>query len=67
MNEEIKRLIGFYGSRTRLARALGVHRVAVTQWCDLGGLPPKRAIQVEVLTDGEFKAVDICARDNDEK
>lgn len=67
MNEEIKKLIDFYGSRSRLARALGVHRAAVTQWCDQGGLPPKRAIQVEQLTGGMFKAVDICVRDNDEK
>lgn len=55
----IEKVIGHFGSATKLACALGVNRSAVSQWVDEGFLPPYRAVQVERLTSGLFKAVDL--------
>lgn len=52
------KIIEHFGSRSALARALGVERAAVTQWLRFG-LPPARAIEIERLTGGLFKATDI--------
>ena len=51
-------IIQFFGSRAEMARALGVDRAAVTQW-GKDGLPPARAIEIEQLSQGRFKAVEI--------
>lgn len=67
MNLEIKRLIEFYGSQSKLATVLGVHRAAVNQWLVNGNLPPLRAIQIEMLTGGEFKAVDLNRENKDDE
>lgn len=53
-----QKIIEHFGSRSELARLLKVDRAAVTQWAK-DGLPPARAIEIEQLTMGEFKAVDI--------
>lgn len=66
MTTKINDLIEFYGSQSALAKVLGVSRVAVSQWCDAGSLPPLRAVQIEIITDGVFKAVDLCASEADE-
>jgi len=55
----IEEIISHFGSRAKLARLLEVDRSAVTQWCQDRAFPPKRAIQIEVLSDGKFKAKDI--------
>ena len=55
----IEKVIDRFGSASKLAKALGVHRSAISQWADCGYLPPYRAVQVERLTNGEFKAVDL--------
>ena len=51
-------VLGYFGTQSALAEVLGVDRAAVAQW-KIDGLPPARAIQIEALTDGAFKAVDI--------
>lgn len=53
-----EQIIAYFGSRSELARRLNVAPAAVTQWA-LEGIPPARAIEIEQLTGGEFKAVDI--------
>ena len=55
MDEVIK----YFGGQRGVAGALGVSDAAVSQWVAAGGLPPKRAIEVERLTLGLFRAVDI--------
>lgn len=57
--EELKRLVAHFGTQYKLAEALGVTESAVSQWISTGGLPARRAIKVEQLTKGEFKAIDI--------
>lgn len=61
--EEFKKVIEHFGSKSELARALGVHRVNVTQWEANGYFPPKRAIQIEKLTDGKFLAFGLIGED----
>ena len=51
-------LIEHFGTQAELARRLGVDRAAVNQWAKTG-LPARRAVEIERLTGGEFKAVDL--------
>lgn len=53
-----EKIIKHFGSRAELARLMGVDRAAVTQWAK-DGLPPARAIEIEQMSVGKFKAVDI--------
>ena len=62
INEIIRR----FGSQVELARQLGVTQAAVAQWVADEKVPSYRAIQIERITDGQFKAVDIIGDDRDE-
>ncbi len=53
-----EKIIAYFGSRSELARRLDVAPAAVTQW-GVDGIPPARAIEIEQITGGDFKAVDI--------
>ncbi|EGO8352082.1 hypothetical protein E0V34_08905 [Escherichia coli] len=45
--------VAFFGTKAKIARALDVSQVAVTQW---GAIVPKgRALELEKLTDGALK------------
>ena len=59
--EQFNQLISFFGSQAEVARTLNVSTAAVSQWVEAGGLPAKRAIQMERITKGRFKATDIVA------
>ncbi len=54
----MEELIKYFGSKAAIAKVLCVDRSAVTLWGQ-EGLPPGRAIQIEKITNGVFKAVDI--------
>lgn len=46
--------INFFGSPSKLAKALDVTKQAINNW---GAFPPSvRQYQIEVLTDGQLKA-----------
>lgn len=62
----IQEIIQRFGSQVELARQLGVTQAAVAQWVADGNVPPYRAIQIERITAGQFKAVDIIGDDRDE-
>lgn len=64
-NETLQQLIEYYGSQSKVADLLGVTRAAVTQWVNDGVLPPLRAIQIEVMSGGDFKAVDLTNKEKD--
>jgi len=58
----VKRLepvIQHFGGQSKLAAALGISQVAVHFWVREDALPAKRAIQVERITNGKFKAADL--------
>lgn len=59
------KIIDFFGSRSELARRLAVAPAAVTQWAS-DGLPPARAIEIEQISEGHFKAVEIVGAKSDE-
>lgn len=52
-------VISHFGSASELAKALGVSAPAVSQWISRGAFPAARAIQIEAITDGKFKATDL--------
>ena len=62
----LKEIIKWFGSQVELARKLGVTQAAVAQWVADEKVPPYRAIQIERITDGQFKAIDIIGGDRDE-
>jgi len=65
---EIKRVIKHFGSKAKLARALGIQRSNITLWLSgAKNIPPKQAINIERITDGEFKAVDILGEADGEQ
>lgn len=53
------KLIDYFGSQNKLAGTLDVSSVAVGYWFKEKKIPPYRAIQIERLTEGEFKAQDL--------
>lgn len=53
-------IVRWFGGRAKMARRLGVSRSAVSQWA-IEGIPPARAIQIEKVTNGRFKAVEMGA------
>ena len=54
-----KVLAHFNNSQAELARQLDVDRSAISQWVADDKIPPLRAIQIEKLTSGKIKAVDL--------
>lgn len=46
--------VKYFKNASRLARALGISRVAVSKWGK--EVPPLRAFELERLTNGELKA-----------
>ena len=56
----IRKIITHFGGTTATATALGVAPSAVSQWIKEDRIPPQRAIEIEALTEGFFRAVDIC-------
>lgn len=63
----MQKVIDWFGGRAQMAKALGVSRVAITQWAKGAGIPPRRAIQIEVISRGELKAADIIRGGQDDE
>ena len=51
-------IIKFFGNQQTLADLLEIDKAAVSQWAE-DGIPPLRAIQIERLSGGKFKAINI--------
>jgi len=56
----INTVVAYFGNQSAMARALGVSRASVSSWVITGTVPPARAIQIEKVTEGEFKATELC-------
>lgn len=52
----IKQIVFDLGGVAVTSRLLGVSQPAVSQWLREGRVPPARAVQIEALTGGRFKA-----------
>ena len=59
MRSEFRVLLEQFGTQTALAKALKVSKVTVHKWVEAGCMPPGRALQVEHLSGGEFRAIDL--------
>ena len=55
----MKILIKYFGTQRKIAKTLGVTPAAVSQWFALGSVPPGHAVEIERITNGLVKAVDI--------
>lgn len=55
----LQEVIDWFGSQANTARALGVDRAAVSAWVARGWFPAKRAVEIEKLSGGKFKAIDL--------
>lgn len=53
---KIEDVTAFFGSKSKLAEALGVSPSAATQWRD--NIPVGRQYQIQVITNGKFKAAE---------
>lgn len=54
-------LIDYFGTKAKMARALKVSRGVVTFWATRG-IPAHKAIMIEKVTGGVFKATDIAGK-----
>lgn len=51
----VVQIASFLGGISALAKKLQISRQAVQQWT-INGIPPARAIEIEKITHGKFKA-----------
>ncbi|OOR83900.1 transcriptional regulator [Moraxella canis] len=59
----IEKLISEFGSQTKLAKAIGVEQGTVTGWLyQKHGVKELNALKIEKITNGKFRAVDLCPR-----
>ena len=61
----MQQIIDYFGGKSALALALGVERSAVSWWLR-EGLPPGRAVEIERVTQGRFKATEITGVHQDD-
>lgn len=59
MKHIMQQVIEYFGGRNKLCGLLDVSNAAMSQWLAEESFPPMRAIQVEMLSNGRFKAVDL--------
>ena len=58
-NVTMEEIVAFFGSQKAMAEKLGVSEAAVSYFINQDGFPAFRAIQIEIMTDGKFKAADL--------
>lgn len=63
-SQTVKNLINYFGgTQEKLALAIQVKQGTITAWLNnKHGISEKNALKIEKLTNGEFKAVDLCPR-----
>ncbi|WP_109512799.1 transcriptional regulator [Pseudomonas ovata] len=59
--EAVREACRLLGSQAELARSLAVRTPTVSQWCSGSRpIPAPRALQIELLTQGQVKRSDLC-------
>jgi len=57
-----KELFEFFGGRNKLCGQLDVSNAAISAWKMADAIPPGNAVEIERITNGKFKAVDLVAK-----
>lgn len=61
--EKVRRLISHFGTQEQMARAIGIHQGGISSYLNgRHGISQTVAKTIERVTDGKFKAVDLCPR-----
>jgi DNA-binding transcriptional regulator YdaS (Cro superfamily) len=63
----IKLAVKHYGSQKEMADALGVTQSQVSQWCTKGYMSARRALQVELDTQGWIRALSLVEQTETKK
>ena len=59
----IANLIAEFGGQVKLAKKIGVEQGTITGWLNKKhGMRESNALKIEKITNGKFKAVDLCPR-----
>ena len=58
-NQNLDAIVAHFGSKSKLARALGIKPQSVNDWRIKGVIPSGAAIKIEVLSEGKFLAKDL--------
>lgn len=59
---DFEKIVEHFGSQAKMGRRLGVSRQAITIWKTHNSVPPGSAVEIERLTKGKFKAVDLVSK-----
>lgn len=60
LHPKIQEVVEHFGSKSNLARALGVSRASISEWVE--DIPEGRCYQIQVLTGGKIKAHELPIR-----
>ncbi len=58
-------LFKHFGNQNKMAGKLDVTTQAISQWVRDKKIPPSRAIQIESITGGKFKAINLVGDDHE--
>ena len=58
--DKIREAVEFFGTQADMARALGVSAAAVNQWIKAGEIPAGRALQIEALSNGKIRGLELA-------
>ena len=59
---DFQKVFQYFGGQNKTAGALDVSTQAVHAWKNRGYFPPAQAVEIERITDGKFKAVDLVIK-----
>ncbi|OOS05973.1 Putative antitoxin of toxin-antitoxin system, YdaS/YdaT [Moraxella cuniculi DSM 21768] len=61
--EIIQKLINEFGTQIKLGKAIGISQSTIAGWLRLEhGISELTALKIEKITNGKFRAVDLCPR-----
>jgi len=58
-NKTLQQAVEWAGSQASLAYNMGATRCQISNWIASGIMPARQAIKLEIISEGEFKAVDL--------
>ena len=57
--QTIQQVIAFFGTQSELGRLLGVSQQSIRHWIGRGHIPLRRAVQIEEVSGGKIRLMDI--------